>query len=157
MQLGKEMLSGLKIRKSPGDKIALWITDTFGSMLFLFLCMIFFMLWILWNLRFFHSVKPFDPYPFTMLTMIVSIFAIVLSVAVLISQNRSGKLESKRQQIEFEVSLVAEKEITKMLGMLHDIQVKLGIDDHLDTELSQMKEDIDVQDIHDRISESSET
>ena len=153
---GNQLQPKLKIHRSITDRIAVWITDTFGSMLFLFLCVVMFVFWILWNLGFLHSFKPFDPYPFTMLTMIVSLFAIILSVAVLISQNREGRLDSRRQQTEFEVSVHAEKEITKVLNMLHEIQMKLGIDTSGDAELEEMKENLDIQGLHDSITESEE-
>ena len=85
--------------------------------------------------------------------MIVSLFAIILSVAVLISQNREGKMNSLRQQIEFEVNVHAENEITKMLMMLHEIQIKLGISNRDDSLLEEMKEPLDIQKIHDQLND----
>ncbi len=91
-----------------------------------------------------------------MLTMIVSLFAIILSVAVLISQNREGKMNSLRQQIEFEVNVHAEYEITKVLAMLHEIQIKLGISNKKDTVLEEMKEPLDIQKIHEQLNDMDE-
>jgi uncharacterized membrane protein len=91
-----------------------------------------------------------------MLTMIVSIFAIILSISVLISQNRDGKRDMIRQQVEFEVNIRAESEITKMLGMLHEIQKKLGITDNTDIELEKMKAETDIHDIHQKLDDSVE-
>ncbi len=91
-----------------------------------------------------------------MLTMIVSLFAIILSVAVLISQNREGKMNSLRQQIEFEVNVHAENEITKVLAMLHEIQIKLGISNKTDTVLEEMKEPLDIQKIHEQLNDMEE-
>ena len=85
----------------------------------------------------------------------VSIFAIILSVSVLISQNRQGKLDKLRQQVEFEVNVRAETEITKILQMLHEMQKKMGIDSH-DSELEQMKENIDLQQIHRQMDDHNE-
>ena len=152
----KKIASDLKLRKSVTDKIALWITDTLGSMLFLGLCLIFFIIWILWNIRFMHHFMPFDAFPFPILTMIVSLFAIILSIAVLISQNRAGRIADKRQQVEFEVNVHAEKEITKLLSMMGEIQLKLGINNKGDMELEAMKENLDLQDLHDTLNELSE-
>ncbi len=91
-----------------------------------------------------------------MLTMIVSLFAIILTVAVLISQNREGRMNSLRQQIEFEVNVHAENEITKVLAMLHEIQIKLGISNKKDTVLEEMKETLDIQKIHEYLNDMDE-
>ena len=87
--------------------------------------------------------------------MVLSIFAIFLSVSVLISQNRLRRLEKVREQVEFEVNVRAEQEITKVLDMLHSIQRKLGIDQP-DPELEQMKKNTDVERLHDQISKEEE-
>jgi len=150
----KEIHSKVQFHKSITDRIALWITNVFGSMRFLTLCLALFTGWILWNLKFFHSLQPFDPYPFYMLTMIVSLFAIILSISVLINQNRERRLRNLRQQLEFEVNVRAEKEITKVLEMLHEIQIKLGMNAHPDNELKEMKENLDIQNLHDQLENS---
>jgi uncharacterized membrane protein len=151
-----EIKSTLEFNETWIDKVATFITTAFGSMKFLGLCLAFFLVWIAWNLNVLPLLKPFDPYPFQMLTMIVSIFAIILSISVLISQNRDGKRDMIRQQVEFEVNIRAESEITKMLGMLHEIQKKLGITDNTDIELEKMKAETDIHDIHQKLDDSVE-
>ena len=146
--------SALEFNENWIDKVATFITGTFGSIRFLGLCMLFFVIWIAWNLNLLPLIKPFDPYPFQMLTMIVSIFAIILSISVLISQNREGKRETIRQKVEFEVNIRAENEITKMLTMLHEIQKKLGIKGTADTELEEMKAETNIQDIHHKLDDT---
>lgn len=148
----KELRSALDFTKTPVDKIAVFIISVFGSVTFLLFCMLLFAVWICWNLGFF-GFKPFDPFPFPILEMSVSIFAIVLSVSVLINQNRQGRMDKIRQQVEFEVNVRAEAEITKVLNMLHAIEKKLGIDTRGDTQLEEMKEIIDVKEIHKNIDE----
>lgn len=135
------------VHKNRSDKISMLITNTLGSISFLFLCGLAIVFWICWNLNFIPSFKPFDPYPFPALEMVVSIFAIILSISVLISQKRQAKLERVSQQVEFEINVRAEEEITKMLEMLHAIQKKLGIID-TDVELEQMKEKTDIEQLH---------
>ena len=151
-----EIKSTLEFNETWIDRVATFITGTFGSMRFLGSCFVFFLVWIAWNLNVLPLLKPFDPYPFQMLTMIVSIFAIILSISVLISQNREGKRDMIRQQVEFEVNIRAESEITKMLTMLHDIQKKLGITDTADIELEKMKAETDIHDIHHKLDDSVE-
>jgi uncharacterized membrane protein len=148
----EEIKSALEEQKTISDKLAISISNTFGTLYFLCTCAIFFTFWICWNLSLLPGLKPFDRYPFAGLEMIVSIFAIILSVSVLISQNRQGKMEKLRQQVEFEVNVRAENEITKVLHMLHEIQKKMGIDHH-DSELETMKENIDLQQLHRRMGD----
>ncbi len=136
--------------------LAAWVTSAFGSIKFLCICLFLFVVWVTWNLGLLPYLKPFDPYPFFMLTMIVSLFAIILSISVLINQNREGKKNNLQQQIEFEVNVRAENEITKMLEMLHEIQIKMGISSNVDAELEEMKENLDIQKIHDKLHEMVE-
>jgi len=80
--------------------------------------------------------------------MVVSVFAIILSVTVLINQNRQGSMDKTRQQIDFEVNVRAEHEVTKVLNMLHEIHQKLGLNSEEDKELEKMKETTDIEQIH---------
>jgi uncharacterized membrane protein len=136
-----------KIHKHRTDGLSLFITNTFGSIAFLFICAAFVICWISCNLNLIPYVKPFDPFPFPELEMVVSIFAIILSVSVLISQKRQARLEKIHQQVEFEINVTAEKEITKVLEMLHAIQKKLGIE-QTDAELEKMMARTDLEELH---------
>jgi uncharacterized membrane protein len=149
-----EIKSALEFNETRTDKIATFITGTFGTMRFLGFCVAAFFIWIVWNLNLLPLLKPFDPYPFQMLTMIVALFAIILSIAVLISQNREGKRDMIRQQVEFEVNIRAEMEITKMLTMLHEIQKKLHIHSTTDVELEEMKAETDIKKIHQTLDDT---
>jgi uncharacterized membrane protein len=150
-----EIKSNLNFDKSRSDKLAMFISDAFGSITFLCICLIVFIIWITWNLNLIPLLKPFDPFPFPELEMVVSLFAIILSVSVLISQNRQGRMEKLRQKVEFEVNIRAENEITKVLAMLHQIQKKLGINTH-DQELEQMKENLDIQQLQHKLDDAEE-
>jgi len=152
----KQLKSILEFDKSWSDRIAVLLTNTFGSMVFLCVSIVLFLVWISWNLNLLPKLQPFDPYPFAMLTMIVALFSIILSVSVLINQKRNGKMNNIRQQIEFEVNIHAENEITKVLEMLHDIQKKLGIDSSTDTVLEEMKETLDIQLLQEKLNSIDE-
>jgi uncharacterized membrane protein len=145
-----ELKSSLDFTKTNIDKMSVFTVGILGSMKFLLACMLFFVLWICWNLKLI-GLQPFDPFPFPILEMSVSIFAIVLSVTVLINQNRQGRMDKIRQQVDFEVNVRAEEEITKMLSMLHAIHQKMGINSNDDKELEEMKETVDVKKIHESI------
>lgn len=147
--------SELSQARSLSDTAAIFITNALGSIKFLGASVIFLVVWVIWNLRLISFLKPFDPYPFPALEMFVSIFAIILSISVLISQNRQGRMEKLRQQVEFEVNVHAESEITKILKMLHDIQKKIGINGE-DAELDEMKENLDIKQLHQKLDEHQE-
>lgn len=147
-QTSTDLKSSLDFTKTPADKFAVLLVQALGSIKFLLFCLVIFVVWICWNLNLFSPLKPFDPFPFPILEMAVSIFAIILSVSVLINQNRQGRIEKIQQQVEFEVNVRAENEVTKMLNLLHDIHKKLGIKTHADVELEEMMSPTDIKQIH---------
>lgn len=91
-------------------KVADWIADFSGSLPFLFLHVLIFFFWIILNVKLFRFGN-FDPYPFGLLTMVVSLEAIILSVFVLLSQNRQVARERVRSDVEYDVNLKAEAQI----------------------------------------------
>ena len=98
---------------TPLQRIADWIAWFSGSMPFLILNGAWFIVWITLNtLRL--GIPPFDPYPFGLLTMIVSLEAIFLSCFVLVSQNRQVEKDRVRADIEYEVNVKAELEVAHL-------------------------------------------
>lgn len=118
------------------------LTAIFGSATFLLLNAIFFLVWILANQGYLEPIPVFDPYPYGLLTMIVSLEAIFLSIFVLVSQNRSSYINSLREEVHLRVNLIAEEEITKILDVLAEIRKKMGIKEE-DLELEAMLKRID--------------
>src|SRR3990167_11392119 len=117
------------------------LTNTFGSSWFLFLNISFFATWIVVNVEIIPTLPPFDPFPFGLLTMAVSLEAIVLSVVILVSQNRQSYITSIREELHLQINLIAEEEITKALKMLAEIRDKMAIKE-ADPELDEMLERI---------------
>jgi uncharacterized membrane protein len=137
----------VNLRKKSRDTVAELVTKTFGSMAFLLIYLCFILGWVAWNQNWIPGLKPFDNFAYNELQIILSAFAIFLSIMVLISQKRQAKLEKIAEQVEFEVNLRSEKEITKVLEMLQAIQKKLGIAHH-DPELEKMMEQLDTEKLH---------
>lgn len=113
--------------RSTFDKLADRLTSIFGTIPFLIINFIWFASWILINSGILPNVAIFDPFPFGLLTMIVSLEAIGLAIIVLISQNRSNKIAEVREEIDLQITSIAETEITKVINMLHIIMEKQGI------------------------------
>ena len=89
--------------------------------------------------------KPVDPFPYTFLTMIVSLEAIFLSAFILMSENRQGRLADRRSRVNLEVDMVAEREITKLMELITDIHSQLGIKKPVDEELQGMKQPTNIE------------
>jgi uncharacterized membrane protein len=87
--------------------------------------------WILVNTGLVSGVAPFDPFPFPFLTFIVSLEAIVLTLLVLGSQNRMGGLSEKRNHLDLQIDLLAEREMTTVLQLLQDIATHLKAQTHV--------------------------
>ncbi|MBU0975437.1 MAG: DUF1003 domain-containing protein [Patescibacteria group bacterium] len=129
-----------KRNRSVADKYADTITAFSGSIPFLVINVIWFIAWIAINTELIPGIEPFDPYPFGLLTMIVSLEAILLSTAVLISQNRETKVNDLRSEIDARIDIVAEEKVTKCLELLTLLLKKNDIDVSNDETLIKMLE-----------------
>jgi uncharacterized membrane protein len=98
---------------TPLQRIADWIAWFSGSMPFLMINALWFIIWITLN-EFNLGIPQWDPFPFGLLTMIVSLEAIFLSCFVLVSQNRQAEKDRVRSDIEYEVNIKAELEVTHL-------------------------------------------
>ncbi len=128
------------------EHIADVITQFSGRMSFVYFHVVWFALWILINTG--HlGIKPFDPFPYGLLTMIVSLEAIFLSTFVLISQNRLSEDADRRAHLDLQIGLLTEHELTRALQMLDAIQDKLGIENDSDIELAQLEMETRPEDV----------
>ena len=108
------------------DRVAEVIADFCGSMTFVWVHVIWFGGWIFINLL--PGMKHLDPFPFTFLTLVVSLEAIFLSTFILISQNHDSRVSEKRNHLDLQINLLSEQENTQMLRMLEQIAAKVGAD-----------------------------
>ncbi len=141
----KERLAG---RRSLQDKLADAITDFSGHMGFVYV--VWFAGWIGWNLGAFGA-KPFDPFPFGLLTMIVSLEAIFLSTFVLISQNRISDEADRRANLDLQIGLLTEHEVTRGLKMLDQIHHRLGLKEEAGTDLKELEAEVRPEDVLEEI------
>jgi CRP/FNR family transcriptional regulator, cyclic AMP receptor protein len=107
---------------SLGARISDLLTSIAGDIRFVYFSVIWFGTWIVLNTNIIPGLEPFDPFPFGLLTMVVSLEAIFLSLFVLISQNRQAARDKVRNDIEYEVNLKAEIEIRDILLKLENLQ-----------------------------------
>jgi uncharacterized membrane protein len=128
------------------SRIADAITSFSGRMVFAYVHIVWFGIWILLNTGRF-GIRVFDPFPYGLLTMIVSLEAIFLSTFVLISQNRMGEETERRADLDLHIGLLTEHELTRVLQMLDAIQDKLNIVDHANSDLADLEMETKPEDV----------
>lgn len=146
----------MNLKRSLSDKFADRINSAFGSMAFFTAHVCFFTLWVILNTGLIPGINSFDPYPFGFLTMVVSLEAIFLSIFVLISQNRESDVADLREEVDLQLNVHAEQEITRILIMLDKIHDKLGLKHQNDQELKQMERKLNLGKIEKKILEEME-
>ncbi len=139
-------------KRSWSVRLADDLTSTFGSFLFLSLNILFFILWILANTGNLSGVPIFDPFPFPLMTTAVSLEAIVLTLIVLMSQNRQSFISNLRQEIDMQLNIASEREITKILQILVQVAEKQGVKLD-DKDLNDMLKEIEVSYIERKLEE----
>ena len=119
-------------RRSMSERVGDRLVSLAGTGGFAVLHAVWFAAWIMVNLGWLRSVAPwltpFDPYPFNLLTMVVSLEAIFITIGVMISQNRMTRLADRRAHLDLQINLLAEQESTATLRLLERIAERLGID-----------------------------
>ena len=116
----------IKTQPTFGEKLSDFLTMLAGDIRFVYFNFLWFLVWIILNTGILPRVVAFDPFPFGLLTMIVSLEAIFLSLFVLISQNRQAAREKVRNDIEYDVNIKAELEIGEILQRLTRIEQSIG-------------------------------
>ena len=132
-----------------------FLTKYLGTLKFLSIVCLFILFWIIVNSGALTGVPIFDEYPFHKFIIITESFAVILAIIVLINQNREAKISEVRQQMDFEVNVRAENEITKILHMIEEIHTELNIT-KIDKELEQMKEKIVISEIKETVEQMIE-
>jgi uncharacterized membrane protein len=127
-----------EVEATAEERIAEAITRFTGSMLFVYLHLAFFGFWILANLGWIPGVPSWDP-SFVVLAMMASVEAIFLSTFVLISQNRMSAAADKRADLDLQISLLAEHEITKLVTLVSGIADRMGVQTEADAEVDEIE------------------
>lgn len=133
-----EVRKQMERRKTPQHKVADAITNFTGSLPFVYIHIAWFIAWTVINVGW-TPIPVFDPFPFGLLTMIVSLEAIFLSTFVLISQNRMAEMSEQRSDLDLQVNLLAEYEITKLLTLVDALADHFKLKEGRDRELDELK------------------
>lgn len=126
-------------RRTRVQRVSDSIANFSGTIVFVVLHVVIFTAWFLVNTHKFPGIPKFDPYPFILLNMLVSVEAVLLSTFVLMKQNGMQSKSDHRNHLNLQIDLLAEKEVTKMLQLLRLVCIKLEIEEAIhDEELDDM-------------------
>jgi uncharacterized membrane protein len=139
-----------EVQATAEERLAEAITRFTGSMRFVYLHLVFFGFWIVANLGWVPGIPSWDS-SFVVLAMIASVEAIFLSTFVLISQNRMSAAADKRADLDLQISLLAEHEITKLASLVSAIAVRLDVKTAVDEELDEITQDVAPEEVLDEI------
>ncbi len=133
------------------EKIADRVTRFTGSMRFVWVHVGIYGAWILINLGVL-GLPRFDP-TFVLLAMVASVEAIFLSTFILIAQNRMSAQADRRADLDLQISLLSEHEITRLIQLVADIADRMGIESSQNPELQELKQDVSPEAVLEKIEE----
>ena len=142
-------------RASIQEKLADAITRFVGSMPFVYIHAVFFAIWGIVNLGW-TGLRPFDP-SFVVLAMLASVEAIFLSTFILISQNRMSAIAQTRADLNLQISLLSEHEVTRLLQLVSRVAEKLDIGEGSAPDLAELKRDVEPEKVLDKIEQEAAT
>jgi uncharacterized membrane protein len=143
-------------QRTPMERLADRLTRLASTTGFLVWHVAWFSGWIAWNLGTFGA-RPFDPFPFGLLTMVVSLEAIFLSIFVLMTQSRESRIAELREEITLQVDVRVEAEVTKTLQLVTGLYSRFGFPISEDQgELQEMLQPLDEKAIEQELTDQIE-
>jgi uncharacterized membrane protein len=131
--------------RSRGERMSDGLVRTFGTMTFVVIHLIALAAWFAVNLKLVPGIRAFDPFPFGILTLIVSTEGVLLALFILVSQNSMTRQADQRAHLDLQISLLAEQEVTKMLQMLQALCERAGVtDDSSREEIERLAQGTDI-------------
>ena len=142
------------LQRSTAERFSDGITRYIGSLSFLSFHTFFFIGWAIVNLGLLRQVAVFDPFPFGILTLIVSTEGVFLAIFILISQNRMVRQADRRMHLSLQVSMLAEQELTMLLRMQQRICDALGVEvESVKDEAERLMQETDVTELVEDLDE----
>jgi uncharacterized membrane protein len=154
VEIIKQLEDAAKQERTKSDLVAEAIANFCGSMTFVWVHVVWFGGWILLNST--PGFRHIDPFPFTFLTLVVSLEAIFLSTFILISQNHDTKLSERRNHLDLQINLLSEQENTRIIEMLRAIAAKVGCEIAHSPEVESLSTETDPQQVAAQIEQREE-
>jgi uncharacterized membrane protein len=132
--------------RSLGERVSDLFTRFMGTMSFVVFHLLLFAVWFAVNLGW-TPLKPFDPFPFGILTLIVSAEGVLLAIFVLVSQNRMSRQANQRAHLNLQIDLLAEQETTKLLQKVQSLLDHFGVErsPDVDREAERLSQETQVE------------
>jgi uncharacterized membrane protein len=158
VQANVKRIAGLEAaehaKATPAERLADAITAFTGSMRFVWVSVALIGGWVVLN-AVLPRAERVDPFPFPLLTLILSVEAIFLSIFILMSQNRAASVSDKRSHLDLQLNLLSEQENTKMLLMLREIGQAVGAE-FSDPELQELEAKTQPEDLSHQIDAAAD-
>jgi uncharacterized membrane protein len=154
VELVGKLEEAAKEERTRSDRFAETIANFCGSMTFVWVHVAWFGAWIALNTL--PGIRHIDPFPFTFLTLVVSLEAIFLSTFILISQNHDAKISERRNHLDLQINLLSEQENTRMIQMLTAIAEKVGCEIARAPELRDLAKETDLEKVVAEIQQREE-
>lgn len=143
-----------KTKRTRSELVADVIAQFCGSVTFVWANALFFFFWIAINTI--PGIDHLDPFPFTFLTLVLSVEAIFLSTFILISQNLASRIAERRNHLDLQINLLSEQENTQMIGLLEAIAEKVGADTSHVTKVEVLREEMEPERLAEEIEQREE-
>jgi uncharacterized membrane protein len=140
------------LQRPPKERIADEITRFAGSLTFVVIHALVFGLWIVLNLGLIRGFFVFDR-GFAILAVVAAIEAIFLSTFVLISQNSMQTRQERRAELDLQINLLAEHELTQVVHLLDAVARKVGVDAHAARDIEEAKQQVEPEVVLEAIEE----
>ena len=137
------------------ERVAATITRFTGSMNFVYVHLAIYGFWIVANLGWISGIEPWDP-TFVILAMVASVEAIFLSTFILITQNRMALAAERRAELDVQISLLAEAEITKLVELVSEMAERMNVPGAEEEDVEEMKHQVAPEAVLDAIEASEE-
>ena len=141
-------------RRTLTERVSDVMTKLVGNMGFLLAHLILISSWSLVNLHAIPGLKPFDPFPFGILALVVSSESVFLTIFVLISQSRMARQAERRSHLDLQVGMLSEQELTTILQMLQKLCQHVGV--NVDSSKQEVQSFSKTTDVHKLASELEE-
>jgi uncharacterized membrane protein len=153
-----QLEESFRTRRTFFEHVADVVGSFAGSIPFVVLHLIWFLMWFLINTGRMSFIRPFDPYPCVFLALLLSGEAVLLSTFVLMKQNRMTNAADRRAHINLQIDMLAEREATKLLQMQRLICRRLGIEEvESDRELEDLLKDTHAASLADQLTRNIKT
>ena len=138
-------------RRTPTERLSDVMTRLVGNLGFLLAHLILIVCWSLLNLNVIPGLRPFDPFPFGILALVVSSESVFLTIFVLISQSRMARQSERRSHLDLQVGMLSEQELTTILQMLQKLCEHVGV--NVDSSRQEVQSFSNTTDVHKLASE----